>query len=201
MIHDIANVIVSYVDDWGYWGIFILMFIESTFFPFPSEIIMIPAGYLAYQGEMNIYIVILMGILGSILGALLNYYLAMTFGKSFILRYGKYFFIKEETLDKLEKFFIKHGEISTFTGRLIPGIRQLISLPAGLARMNLAKFSFFTGLGAGIWVLVLVFVGYFVGANEALISQYLKSATLIALASVVLMIVFYIIRHKRRKES
>jgi membrane protein DedA with SNARE-associated domain len=201
MIHDIANVIVSYVDDWGYWGIFILMFIESTFFPFPSEIIMIPAGYLAYQGEMNIYIVILMGILGSILGALLNYYLAMTFGKSFILRYGKYFFIKEETLNKLEAFFIKHGEISTFTGRLIPGIRQLISLPAGLAQMNLAKFSFFTGLGAGIWVLVLVLVGYFVGANEALISEYLKSATLIALVSVVLIIIFYIVRHKRSNKT
>jgi membrane protein DedA with SNARE-associated domain len=201
MIHDIANVIVSYVDDWGYWGIFILMFIESTFFPFPSEIIMIPAGYLAYQGEMNIYIVILMGILGSILGALLNYYLAMTFGKSFILRYGKYFFIKEETLNKLEAFFIKHGEISTCTGRLIPGIRQLISLPAGLAQMNLAKFSFFTGLGAGIWVLVLVLVGYFVGANEALISEYLKSATLIALVSVVLIIIFYVIRQKRSKIS
>jgi len=198
MIHDIANVIVSYVDDWGYWGIFILMFIESTFFPFPSEIIMIPAGYLAYQGEMNIYIVILMGILGSILGALLNYYLAMTFGKSFILRYGKYFFIKEERLDKLEKFFIKHGEISTFTGRLIPGIRQLISLPAGLSQMNLAKFTFFTGLGAGIWVLVLVLVGYFVGANEALISEYLKSATLITVTSVVFMLLLYIFIYKRR---
>lgn len=200
MIHDIANVIVSYVGDMGYWGIFILMFIESTFFPFPSEIIMIPAGYLAYQGEMNIYIVILMGILGSIFGALLNYYLAMSFGRAFILKYGKYFFIKEETLNKLEAFFTKHGEISTFTGRLIPGIRQLISLPAGLSRMNIAKFSFFTGLGAGIWVLVLVLVGYFVGANEALISEYLKSATLIALISVLLIVVFYIVRHKRRQK-
>jgi membrane protein DedA with SNARE-associated domain len=200
MIHEIANTIVSYIGDMGYLGIFLLMFLESTFFPFPSEIIMIPAGYLAYKGEMNLYIIILVGILGSVAGALLNYYLAMIFGRKFILKYGKYFFIKEETLDKLESFFAKHGEISTFTGRLIPGIRQLISLPAGLARMHIAKFSFYTALGAGIWVIVLVAVGYLVGSNEALISEYLKSATLIALVSVVLITVFYVVRNKRRKE-
>jgi len=176
------------------------MFIESTFFPFPSEIIMIPAGYLAFKGEMNIYIVIFMGIAGSLAGALVNYYLALSFGRVFILKYGKYFFIKEQTLDKLESFFAAHGEISTFTGRLIPGIRQLISLPAGLARMNIAKFSFYTSLGAGIWVVVLVALGYLVGSNEELISEYLKSATLIALVSVVFIAIFYIVRHKRRKE-
>ena len=201
MIHDIANTIVSYVGDMGYWGIFLLMFLESTFFPFPSEIIMIPAGYLAYKGEMNLYMVVLMGILGSVGGALLNYYLAKSFGRAFILRYGKYFFIKEKTLDKLESFFAKHGEISTFTGRLIPGIRQLISLPAGLARMNIAKFSFFTALGAGIWVVVLVALGYVVGSNEDLISEYLKSATLIALVFVVFITIFYILRHRRKEIS
>jgi len=200
MIHDIANTIVSYVGDMGYLGIFLLMFLESTFFPFPSEIIMIPAGYLAYQGEMNLYIVVIMGILGSIGGALLNYYLAKSFGRVFILRYGKYFFIKEETLNKLDTFFAKHGEVSTFTGRLIPGIRQLISLPAGLARMNIAKFSFFTAIGAGIWIIVLVALGYVVGSNETLISQYLKSATFIALICVVLIIIFYVLRNKRNKE-
>lgn len=200
MIHEIANTIVSYVGDMGYWGIFLLMFLESTFFPFPSEIIMIPAGYLAHKGEMDLYIVVLMGILGSVGGALLNYYLAMHFGRAFILRYGKYFFIKKETLDKLESFFRTHGEISTFTGRLIPGIRQLISLPAGLARMNMAKFSAYTALGAGIWVIVLVGIGYFVGSNEALISEHLKTATLMALVCVVFIIIFYIVRHKRRKK-
>ena len=199
MIHDIANIIVSYIGDMGYLGIFLLMFLESTFFPFPSEIIMIPAGYLAYQGEMNLYIVIFVGILGSVAGALLNYYLAMHLGRRIILKYGKYFFIKEETLDKLDIFFIKHGEISTFTGRLIPGIRQLISLPAGLARMHIAKFSFYTAIGAGIWVVVLVVLGYVVGSNEELISEYLKSATLIALISVVFIGIFYVVRYKRHK--
>ena len=200
MIHDIANTIVSYVGDWGYMGIFLLMFLESTFFPFPSEIIMIPAGYLAYQGEMNIYMIVLIGILGSVVGALLNYYLAMTLGRKFLIKYGKYFFIKEQTLTKLDTFFAKHGEISTFTGRLIPGIRQLISLPAGLARMNIAKFSLYTAIGAGIWVVVLVGVGYLVGSNEALISEYLKSATLIALVSVALITIFYILRNKKRRK-
>ncbi len=200
MIHEIAATIVSYIGDMGYWGIFLLMFLESTFFPFPSEIIMIPAGYLAFKGEMNLYMVIFMGISGSVLGALFNYYLAMHFGRAFILRYGKYFFIKEETLDKLETFFTKHGELSTFNGRLIPGIRQLISLPAGLARMNLWTFSLYSALGAGIWVIVLVALGYLLGSNEALISEYLQTATLIALLSVVLITIFYIVRNKRRKE-
>jgi membrane protein DedA with SNARE-associated domain len=200
MIHEIANTIVGYIGDMGYWGIFLLMFLESTFFPFPSEIIMIPAGYLAFKGEMNIYLVVIIGIFGSVAGALFNYYLAIHFGRKFILKYGKYFFIKEETLDKLEAFFTKHGELSTFNGRLIPGIRQLISLPAGLARMNVAKFSFYSGLGAGIWVIVLVALGYLLGSNEALISEYLRSATVIALISVVLITIFYIVRNRRKKE-
>jgi membrane protein DedA with SNARE-associated domain len=200
MLHDIAQTIVEYIGHMGYWGIFLLMFLESTFFPFPSEIIMIPAGYLAFKGEMNIYMVVIIGIFGSVAGALFNYYLAIHFGRKFILKYGKYFFIKEETLDKLEAFFTKHGELSTFNGRLIPGIRQLISLPAGLARMNVAKFSFYSGLGAGIWVIVLVALGYLLGSNEALISEYLRSATVIALISVVLITIFYIVRNRRKKE-
>ena len=200
MIHDIAAYLVETIGNMGYWGIFLLMFLESTFFPFPSEVIMIPAGYLAYKGEMNLYIVVLIGILGSVAGALFNYYLAMHFGRSFLLKYGKYFFIKEETLDKLEAFFQKHGELSTFNGRLIPGIRQLISLPAGLARMNLVRFAFYSALGAGIWVIVLVALGYLLGSNEALISEYLHTATLIALISVVFITVFYIIRNKRREK-
>jgi len=200
MIHDIAAFLVDKIGDMGYWGIFFLMFLESTFFPFPSEVIMIPAGYLAYQGEMNLYAAVFVGILGSVAGALFNYYLAMHFGRSFLLKYGKYFFIKEETLDKLETFFQKHGELSTFNGRLIPGIRQLISLPAGLARMNLIRFTFYSALGAGIWVVVLVALGYLLGSNEALISEYLHTATLIALVSVVFITIFYIIRHKRREK-
>jgi len=200
MIHEIAQTIVGYIGDMGYWGIFLLMFLESTFFPFPSEIIMIPAGYLAYQGEMNLYAVVLVGILGSLLGALFNYYLALYFGRAFLLKYGKYVFIKEETLDKLEAFFTKHGELSTFNGRLIPGIRQLISLPAGLAKMNVLHFSAYSALGAGIWVIVLVALGYLLGSNQELISEYLHTATLITLLSVALITIFYVVRNRRKKE-
>ena len=199
MIHDIAVYLVDTIGNMGYWGIFLLMFLESTFFPFPSEVIMIPAGYLAYQGEMNLYMIVLVGIAGSVAGALFNYYIAVYFGRSFLLKYGKYMLIKPHTLEKLETFFQKHGEVSTFNGRLIPGIRQLISLPAGLARMHVAKFSFYTALGAGIWVIVLVALGYLLGSNEALISQYLHTATLIALLGVVFITLFYVVREKRRK--
>ncbi|MCD6653932.1 MAG: DedA family protein [Sulfurovum sp.] len=200
MIHNIADTLVAVIGEWGYLGIFLLMFIESTFFPFPSEVVMIPAGYLAHKGEMNLYLIVLAGIAGSVTGALFNYYIALWFGRSFFIKYGKYMFIKTETLEKLENFFHKHGELSTFNGRLIPGVRQLISLPAGLARMNVAKFSFYSGLGAGIWVIVLVMLGYLLGSNEALISEHLTSATLIALLCVVLITLFYIVRNKRRKK-
>jgi len=200
MIHEIANTIVDSIGSIGYMGIFLLMFLESSFFPFPSEVVMIPAGYLAFKGEMNIYLAILAGILGSVAGAVFNYYLALKFGRAFLLKYGRYFFLKEESLDKLELFFSKHGEISTFNGRLIPGIRQYISLPAGLSRMNLWKFSLYTALGAGIWVIVLVGLGYFLGSNEEMISEYLRTATLIAVISVAFITLFYIVRARRRRE-
>jgi membrane protein DedA with SNARE-associated domain len=199
-MHEIVNWIVELVGSMGYGGIFILMFLESSFFPFPSEVVMIPAGYLAYKGEMNLVAAVLAGILGSVTGALFNYYLAMKFGRNFLIKYGKYFFFKEETLEKLELFFAKHGEISTFNGRLVPGVRQYISLPAGLSRMSVWKFSFYTALGAGIWVIVLVALGYFLGSNEEEINRYLHTATLIALASVLFITIFYVVRAKRRKE-
>jgi len=199
-MHEIVNSIVELVGHMGYSGIFVLMFLESSFFPFPSEVVMIPAGYLAYKGEMNLYLAVLSGIVGSVAGALFNYYLAMRFGRKFLIKYGKYFFFKEETLDKLEIFFKKHGEISTFNGRLVPGVRQYISLPAGLSRMNIWKFSFYSALGAGIWIVVLVGLGYFLGSNETLVSDYLHTATMIAIVSVVFITLFYIVRTQIRKE-
>ncbi len=198
MLHDIVNWIVQTVGSLGYLGIFIMMFLESTFFPFPSEVVMVPAGYLASKGDMNIYIVIIVGVLGSLAGAIFNYILALKFGRVFFLKYGKYLFVKEETLEKLEKFFEKHGEISTFSGRLIPGVRQLISLPAGMAKMNLAKFSIYTSLGAGIWAIILTLVGYFIGENEALIKEYLKTITIGAVAFVALVVGVYIYIKKRK---
>ncbi|MBC7197369.1 MAG: DedA family protein, partial [Deferribacterales bacterium] len=175
----IVAFIVASIGGMGYIGIVLLMALESSFFPFPSEVVVPPAGYLASQGEMNIFLVILSGILGSILGAFVNYYIAYKYGRNLLITYGKYFFINEEKFKKIESFFITHGEISTFVGRLIPGVRQYISFPAGLAKMNLTKFIFYTALGAGIWVVILAYVGYFIGNNIELIREKLHIITII----------------------
>jgi len=198
LFHEFVGWVVDTVNHWGYLGIFVAMFLESSFFPFPSEVIMIPAGYLAFKGDMNIYAAILAGVAGSLAGALFNYLLAAKYGRPFLLKYGKYFFLKEQSLDKLESFFAKHGEISTFNGRLIPGIRQYISMPAGLAKMALGKFSLYTILGAGIWVSVLALLGYYLGANEEQVSKYLKSATVIVLIFIAGLSLFYYLRNKNK---
>lgn len=194
----IIDFIVNLVGDLGYFGIFFMMFLESSFIPFPSEVVMIPAGYLAHKGEMNLFLAIVSGVLGSLVGALLNYFLALFLGRAFLIRYGRYFFFKEETMQKMENFFKKHGHISTFSGRLIPVIRQYISLPAGIAKMNLALFCFYTSLGAGIWVVILAFLGYFLGQNEELIKEYLHLITLGLLVCIVLLVAFYVWWQKRR---
>jgi len=199
MLHEIIQLIVSTVGSWGYPGIFLMMALESSFFPFPSEVVMIPAGYLAYKGEMNLVLAILSGISGSLVGALFNYWLAVKFGRPFLLRYGKYVLFKEHSLQRMEDFFARHGHISTFTGRLIPAVRQYISLPAGLARMNLAAFSFYTSLGAGIWVTILALLGYTLGHNEDAIRENLHLITLITLGAVAVIILLYV-RIKLKKK-
>ena len=183
----------------GYLGIVCLMFLESSFFPFPSEVVIPPAGYLAFLGEMNLFLVIFMGILGSILGALFNYWISLRFGRPFFQKYGRYFFISESTLDKADGFFAQHGHISTLIGRLLPGIRQYISLPAGLSRMPLFPFCLFTAIGSGLWVAVLAFVGYWVWNNKELVSQYLHNVTILAIILCLLLGGLYVFRVKQKK--
>ncbi len=195
----VVDFVVNTVGSLGYAGIFAMMFLESSFFPFPSEVVMIPAGYLAYQGEMSIVAAVVAGTVGSLAGALFNYWLAVKVGRPLLLRYGRWVLIKPETLERMERFFRTHGEISTFNGRLLPGIRQYISLPAGLARMPLVRFSLYTSLGAGIWVLVLALLGYFLGANQQLLHQYLREITIAAAGFVVVSFaVYFAIRRRRR---
>jgi len=186
-MQEIVNFLVSTIGDMGYFGIFALMFLESSFFPFPSEVVMIPAGYLAFKGDMNLTLVLTSGILGSLAGAWFNYLLAFKLGRSFLNK-----IISDEKVDKLELFFKNHGEISTFTGRLIPGIRQYISFPAGLARMDGVKFSIYTVLGAGIWATILTLLGYFLGSNEELIHTYLKEITIVTIILVLIIIALYV---------
>ncbi len=201
MLTDVIQWIVEMVSSLGYIGIVIMMFLESSFFPFPSEIVIIPAGYLASKGEMNMFFVILFGIIGSILGSLLNYYIAYFLGKPFLLKYGRYFKLTEERFDKLNNFFLKHGAISTFIGRLIPGVRQYISFPAGLAKLSMPKFIFYTSLGAGLWTTILAFIGYLVGNNKELIHKYSTTALVSVVGLSVVLIVFYVFYNKRNAEE
>ncbi len=193
----------------GYSGIVVFMLLESSFFPFPSEIIMIPAGAVAAQGGMDPWLAILMGVVGSWLGALLNYYLAVRLGRPVLHKYGKYILMPPHRLSKVERFFYNHGEISTFTGRLIPGVRQYISFPAGLARMDMFRFLLFTGLGAGIWVSILVWIGYAAGTRldkitydniENLWHQYSTQITVGLLLFCAVLITIYIFWYRRRRK-
>jgi len=199
-MHEIVDFIVTFAREFGYGGIFIMMFLESTFFPFPSEVAMVPAGYLAAKGEMNLFVAIVVGTAGSLSGALFNYFLARKYGRKGVLKFGKYFFFTEEKLLKMERFFVEHGSFSTFVARLIPGVRQLVSLPAGLSKMNLGKFALHTTLGAGLWVIVLVLLGYFIGDNEAVIKEYLHQIVLVTLGAIVLGSLLYVYMHKRAKK-
>ncbi|EAK1592042.1 DedA family protein [Campylobacter upsaliensis] len=191
-MQEIFNFIIETASAWGYLGIIILMTLESCFIPFPSEVVMIPAGYLAHKGELDFSLCILSGIFGSVLGALINYYLCFFWGRNFILRYGRFFGITEEKFAKFEVFFNRHGEFSTFVCRLLPGIRQYISMPAGLAKMRLINFVIFTAAGSGIWVSILVFLGYFLGENEDLIKEYLHQILLFILLFVFIAGLIYI---------
>ncbi len=196
-MHEIIDWIVETVGAMGYTGIFIMMFLESSFFPFPSEVAMIPAGYLASKGEMNIWFAFLAGAGGSLAGALFNYILGHRLGRPFIIKYGRYVLLKPQTVEKVETFFAKYGPASTLFGRLIPGIRQYISLPAGVGKMPLAAFSIYTFLGAGIWCAVLLALGYIFGEHEDQIKEVLHY--ILAVIFIMIVAVFYYYRRKNKR--
>lgn len=203
IISSLVQWLVETIGRMGYTGIISLMFLESSFFPFPSEVVMPPAGYLAWKGEMSLPLVLLSGIAGSLLGALFNYWIAVKLGRPFLLKYGKYFFVSPESINKADEFFSKHGHVSTLVGRLLPVIRQYISLPAGIARMPIKTFMLFTTIGAGAWVVVLTFAGYLLGEHQDLLKEYLHVITLgcIGLAVIIAGSYMMIIRHRKNKNQ
>ena len=175
--------IAALAPTWGLLFIFVFMAIESSFIPFPSEVVMIPAGFLAARGEMGIgssilavWVAIVVGVAGSLAGAFVNYYLALWVGKPFLEKYGKWFFLKPAALERACEVFNKYGAATTFVCRMVPAIRQLISIPAGIAKMPLGSFTLFTGLGAGVWTAILAFVGYGLGRSAGDIT-YLELCT------------------------
>lgn len=162
---------------WGLLLVLVFMTVESSFIPFPSEVVMIPAGFLAARGamltaipELDVALAVVAGVLGSLAGALINYYLAARLGAPFLERYGRYFFLPPPKLHRAEELFRQYGAGATFFCRLLPAIRQLISLPAGLSGMKMGSFLLWTGLGAGIWVIVLAAIGYAIGHQTSTMS-------------------------------
>ncbi len=201
MIESTLMWLVGSIGSLGYLGLIILMAIESTFVPLPSEIILPPAGYLVYTGEMNMILVIACGTFGSILGASLNYWIGMKFGRKFILKLGKYVHLSEERYNRTESFFLNHGEVSTFVGRLLVGVRHFISFPAGVAKMNFGRFVLWTALGAAIWSTVLTVLGFYVGKEQELLHQYYREIGIGLVVFCILIIGGYIWWHKRKKEK
>ncbi|QOX80610.1 DedA family protein [Trichlorobacter lovleyi] len=171
-MHELISWLLETIGSMGYPGIFLLMAMESSIIPVPSELVMPPAGYLIHQGRMAWLPAILAGTLGSLAGAYANYYAAHYLGRPLILKYGRYVLIPPDKFERVESFFLRHGEISTFIGRLLPVIRHLISIPAGVAGMNHLRFTLYTLLGAGIWCSILTWIGYAIGQNQELVMAW-----------------------------
>jgi len=188
----------------GYPGIVFLMTIESSFIPFPSEVIIPPAAYLAEQGEMNIFFVIASGVLGSLLGALINYFLALSLGRKIIYglsntRTARLFLINENKIKKAEDSFLKYGNFSTFFGRLVPALRQLISIPAGFSKMKFKNFISYTFLGSSLWIVILASLGYLFGSNQELLAKYYRQISFFFFAIALLLLAGFLIKFKKNK--
>lgn len=197
-----------YDQNMNYATITVLMTVESSFIPFPSEIVVPPAAYIASQpgSHLNIFLVVLFATIGAMLGALINYFLAIYLGRPLIYKFadsrmGHLFLLSKEKIMEAEIYFNKRGKTSTFVGRLVPGIRQLISIPAGLARMNIPNFLLYTFIGAGIWNAILAFLGYILHGQQDLINKYSHELSYVFLALVVLFIVYVVVKQTMKKNK
>jgi len=197
--------LLALISSWGYVGIFLFMALESSFIPVPSEAVMIPAGALAALGQMNIVLAFLAGVLGNIVGAIICYYIAFFVGRrgieSLSAKYGKYFLMSKDSITKTDVYFEKHGHITILIARLIPGVRHLISLPAGFSKMNIVEFITYTAIGSSIWNVVLLSLGFVLGRNSSLISQYLQLITIIVVVIAILVVGIYWWMHRAHKSK
>lgn len=204
----LQRIIGWYDENMNYGSITALMTIESSFIPFPSEVVIPPAAYVACDenNSMNVVLVVVFGTVGAILGALINYFLSLWLGRPIIYKFadsklGHLCLLSSEKVKKAEEYFNDHGKISTFIGRLVPGIRQLISIPAGLARMNIGSFLLYTTLGAGIWNIILALIGYLAHGQADLIDKYNHELSILMVALVGVGILFLIVRHFVKKHK
>jgi membrane protein DedA with SNARE-associated domain len=195
-----------YMANLNYFTVGLLMAIESSFIPFPSEAIIPFAAWKAAQGELNIFLVILSGTIGALIGALFNYYFALYLGRPLVYRFanskmGRLLLLSQAKVENAEKYFVQHGKISTFIGRLVPAVRQLISLPAGLARMNIRDFVFYTFLGAGIWNIILAVIGYYLYEIRDQIYPYLTEILIVIGVLFAGYLIYQAWRKKKSRES
>jgi len=204
----LTGIIDWYMLHINYGTVVLLMAIESSFIPFPSEVVVPPAAWKAAGGEMNVVLVVVAATIGAILGALVNYYLARWLGRPLLYRladtrWAHMLLINPESLDRAEAYFVRHGRSSTFIGRLVPAIRQLISIPAGLARMPMAPFLLYTTLGAGLWNIVLAALGYFLYSQKELLERYYGALSYAAAGLAVCFVLYLVMQgtRGRRKAS
>ncbi len=193
----------------NYWVIMLLMAIESSFIPFPSEVVVPPAAYkAATTGELNVFLVVFFATVGAVIGALVNYFLALYLGRPLVYRFaesriGHMCLIDSEKVEKAERYFDEHGAVGTFFGRLVPAVRQLISIPAGLARMGLGRFMFYTMLGAGIWNSILAGMGWYIGHYysgqlEEKVAQYSGELKIVMLGLGVAVVAYFIYKGMKK---
>ncbi|MFA6431274.1 MAG: DedA family protein [Candidatus Margulisiibacteriota bacterium] len=202
LVELLVDFVVNTISQVGYLGILGLMTLESACIPIPSEIIMPFSGFLVTTGKMNIYIVTLMGALGNLIGAVITYAIGYYGGRPFVLKYGKYFFIKEKELHHSEKFFAKWGDISVFLSRNLPVIRTFISLPAGVAEMNFPKFALYSFVGSLPWCFALTYLGFMLGNNWMLIRKYGDVLDIIVGIVILGIVIKFVYEHiKKRKRN
>jgi len=192
MIEKLIEVVNSIILLIGYPGIMFLMFLESTMFPIPSEIVMPFAGYLVAEGKLSFALVVFLSGIGSILGSLFSYYIGYYGGRPLVNKVGHYFLLDGKKLDWAENWFKKQGDITIFISRFIPVIRHVISLPAGIGKMNLSKFCIYTFVGATIWNGILTYLGYYLGKNYLLVHEYSQILDYIVIVLIILGLIYYI---------
>ena len=201
----ITQVVDWYMANMNYWTITLLMAVESSFIPFPSEIIIPPAAYKAANGELNVYLVVFFGSFGALIGALFNYYFAKYLGQALLLKFAdtriaRMMLVDRAAVEKAETYFRKNGNISTLIGRLVPGIRQLISLPAGLVSMNLKNFILYTVIGSTAWTIILAVLGYFFYSQKERLEMYYHEISYVMLGLGVLYFGYLIYNGFKKKK-
>lgn len=197
----LANLVIYLIESLGYFGIFLGMTIESACIPLPSEVIMTFAGFVVNEGKLTLTNIILVGILGNLVGSLITYYIGLKGARPLLEKYGKYILITKEKLDNADKWFNKHGDVAVFFGRILPGIRTFISLPAGINKMDIKKFIIYTLIGSGIWTSILAIIGIELGKDWSIISQYFRIFDIIIGIAILLIIIYYVIKHRKNKKA